>query len=223
VLDKRRLVGLNRDPDMSTSELAPEWTGEPPSENGGGRRTKRFSPPPMEGRHVYLRPITPGDYPWLQNAELTSELAMRWRFRGATPSPEQWSEAIWGGALAQFLIAERQSDEPTGVVAVYRPNFQQRHAALAAARFDSGKSPVMILGIALFLRYVFACWDFRKLYLELPEYNYSQFASGLGRIFEIEGRLRDHNYFDGQLWDEVILAIYRDAWAKNGRLLMAAA
>lgn len=192
-------------------------------ENGAEASEKRFASPPMEGRHVYLRAITPEDYPWLQSAELSSELSMRWRFRGATPSPESWAQTIWGGALAQFLVVERKTDVPAGIVAVYRPNFQNGHAALAAARFGGGESPVMILGIGLFLRYVFACWNFRKLYLELPEYNYAQFASGLNRIFEIEGVLRDHNYFDGQLWDELVLAIYRDAWAKHGRLLMAAA
>jgi hypothetical protein len=209
---------------VRSSELAPSWITEvEANRNGAGSTGKRFSSPSLDGRHVYLRAITPQDYPWLQGAELSAELSMRWRFRGATPSPEQWAEAIWGGALAQFLVIERRSDEPTGVVAIYRPNFQHRHAALAAARFESGESPVMILGIAIFLRYVFACWDFRKLYLELPEYNYSQFASGLDRIFEIEGLLHDHNYFDGHLWDEVILAIYREAWAEHGRLLMTAA
>lgn len=209
---------------MSSPELAPDWlVAGNAAENGSAPQTKRFSPPPLEGRHVLLRPITPEDYSWLQRAELSSDLSMRWRFRGATPSPEQWAQAIWGGALAQFMVIERRSEEPAGVVAVYRANFQQGHAALAAARFNTGQSPVMILGIALFLRYVFACWNFRKLYLELPEYNYSQFASGLGRIFEIEGRLREHNYFDSQLWDEIILAIYRQTWAKNGRLLMSAA
>jgi RimJ/RimL family protein N-acetyltransferase len=209
---------------MKTSELGPEWTvGEHAHRNGGDPAEKRFEPPPLEGRHVELRPITPEDYHWLQRAELSSELAMRWRFRGATPGPEQWAQAIWTGALAQFLVIERRTGEPAGLVAIYRANFQHGHAALGAARFASAKSPVMILGIALFLRYVFACWNFRKLYLELPEYNYSQFASGLGRIFEIEGRLREHNYFDGRLWDELLLAIYRDSWAENGRLLMAAA
>jgi hypothetical protein len=209
---------------MSNSELAPGWIADAQAKrNGAGPAAKRFEPPSLDGRHVYLRAITPQDYPLLQTAEMGAELSIRWRFRGATPSPEQWAQTIWGGALAQFLVIERRSEEATGVVAIYRANFQHRHAALAAARFESGESPVMILGIALFLRYVFACWDFRKLYLELPEYNYSQFASGLERIFEIEGLLHEHNYFDGQMWDEVILAIYREAWAEHGRLLMAAA
>lgn len=209
---------------VNNAELAPEWIADEASQsNGAAPKAKRFSAPSLHGRHVYLRPVTPGDYPWLQQAELSSELAMRWRFRGSTPSPEQWTQVIWAGALAQFLVIEGRSDEPAGIVDLYRANFQQGHAALGAARFSDGKSPVMILGIALFLRYVFACWNFRKIYMELPEYNYSQFASGLGRMFEIEGRLREHNYFDGELWDELVLAIYRDGWAKHGRLLMAAA
>lgn len=203
--------------------VAPQWSAEGGAEGNGRPAGKRFSSPRLEGRHVLLRPITLDDYAWVQDAELSSELSMRWRFRGSTPSPEQWAQAIWAGTLAQFLIVERQSEQPAGIVALYQANFQQGHASLAAAKFTQTKSPAMILGIALFLRYVFACWNLRKLYMELPEYNYPQFSSGLGRIFEVEGRLREHTYFDGQLWDEVILAIYRDRWQEHGRLLMAAA
>jgi hypothetical protein len=184
---------------------------------------KVFAPPHLDGRHVSLRSITPNDYAWLQRAELSSELSVRWRFRGGTPSPENWAQSIWAGALAQFIVVERRNESPAGLVSVYKANFQHGHAALAAARFNSGASPVMIFGIAMFLRYVFTCWNFRKLYMELPEYNYPQLASGLGRLFEIEGRLKDHNYYAGQFWDEVILAIYRERWLERGRWLMSVA
>nr|MDT0665497.1 hypothetical protein [Micromonospora sp. DSM 115978] len=52
-------------------------------------------------------------------------------------------------------------------------------------------------------------WNYRKIYMECPEYNYGQLASGAGRWFEVEGRLKDFNYYDGQYWDEYLLAISR--------------
>jgi hypothetical protein len=79
----------------------------------------------------------------------------------------------------------------------------------------------MIIGFALFLNYVFSCFDFRKLYMELPEFNYDQFASGEGRYFELEARLRDHSFFGGRYWDELVLAIYQDKWQEGeGRLML---
>ncbi len=45
-------------------------------------------------------------------------------------------------------------------------------AYFAALRFEPGdRSPLMVLGISLFLRYVFTNWEFEKLYMEVPEYN----------------------------------------------------
>jgi hypothetical protein len=200
-------------PPETAIDLAP-----PPVANA-----KDFAPPVVEGRHIYLRPVTPGDYGWMQKADSAGDLSIRWRFRGATPSPEQWLQSIWGGTLAQFLVVERRGDQPKGVVALYRVNFQHGHGALAAARLTDETSPVMVLGIALFLRYVFTCWNLRKLYMEVPEFNYPQMASGLGRLFEVEGKLRDHTFYDGQYWDELVLAVYRDAWLERGRWLTAVA
>ena len=182
---------------------------------------KRFVMPSLRGRHVYLRPITPADYDFLLRAEAGSELGTRWRFSGATPSPEQWAQQTWGGVLAQFIVSSTRTNSPIGLVAVYEANFQHGHAHLAAAAFEPDRrSPAMILGLALFLRYVFCCWNFRKLYMQLPEYNYAQFASAEGRIFEVEARLRDHFFHDGAYWDQLTLALYREAWSAESEKIM---
>jgi RimJ/RimL family protein N-acetyltransferase len=81
-----------------------------------------------------------------------------------------------------------------------------------------------MLGLALFLEYVFTCWDLRKLYMQLPEYNYEQFASGAERFFVVEGRQREHTFFGGRHWDQLTLAIYRQTWfAHSARILRVAA
>jgi RimJ/RimL family protein N-acetyltransferase len=79
----------------------------------------------------------------------------------------------------------------------------------------------MMMGCALFFDYVFACWPFRKLYLELPEYNVPQVRSGIGTYFRLEGRLRAHSYLTGRYSDELILALYRDDWSDKRRRLIA--
>jgi hypothetical protein len=185
--------------------------------------SKQITQPTLQGRHVFLRTVTPEDYRFLQIFETSGDLGVQWRFRGRTPSPEQWAQMTWMDVLAQFLVIGRASNLPLGVVAIYEPNFQDGHAKLAAARFDSGKrSPPMMIGVALFLRYAFTCWNLRKLYLELPEYNYAQFASGLDRVFRVEGRLREHYYFGGERWDQIVLAIYREQWQRYGEPLLRA-
>jgi len=182
---------------------------------GPGR--EKFVAPSLRSRHVYLRPLTAQDYPHLQGAEMGTELMFRWRLRGATPSPEQWVQMVWHQVLAQFMVVGQVRNKPLGLVSVYRANFQDGYAYLSAARLEPRKpSPLMTLGVSLFVDYVFACWDFRKLYMEVPEFNLPQFASGLGRYFELEGRLRDHFYFDGRYWDQLTLAIYREVLQREG-------
>jgi hypothetical protein len=96
---------------------------------------------------------------------------------------------------------------------VHRANFQDGHAALAVQRFDvQRQSPLVVMGAALFIDYIFRCWPFRKLYMEVAEYNVGQFGRGIERIATEEGRLREHLWYDGRYWDEVIYALYRDSW-----------
>ena len=61
--------------------------------------------------------------------------------------------------------------------------------------------------------YVFRVFDFRKLYGEVLEFNFAQFESGLSsESFEIEGRLKEHEYHDGKYWDLVYISLFRDDW-----------
>lgn len=179
--------------------------------------------PSLDGRHVFLKAVTPEDYGFLQLVETSSELGPRWRYRGATPSPEQWAQGTWGGVLAQFLVLGRQEGRPVGIVSAFQPSFQDGHAHIAAAKFDlRRRSPLMMLGFAVFVQYVFACWNLRKLYMELPAYNFEQFASGEGRFFTVEGRFRDHFFLAGRYWDQLHLAIHRDQWREHGERLARA-
>src|SRR5262249_7435820 len=147
----------------------------------------------LVGKNVGLRPIMPSDYALLQMLETNGEVGARWRFRGQTMSPEQWSATLWQGVLAQFLVFAHGQELPIGMVKAYRASFQDRTAYIGGLRFDVGEeSALMMRGFALFIEYVFRCFDFRKLYLESPSYNVGQFASGIGRYFEVEGQYKDH-------------------------------
>ncbi len=67
----------------------------------------------------------------------------------------------------------------------------------------------------LFCNYLFKNFNFRKLYVEVPGFNFGQLERGLGRFFEEEGRLSEHDYYDGRYWDLVIMTLDRGSGA-NG-------
>lgn len=213
-------------PTDETSGQRPHSGKDHPAERGadnGAGSLPDFAAPSLFGRHVYLRPMTPQDYGFVRMMDLSEQLGVRWRFRGATPSAEQWVQA-GGSVLAQFLVIRAADQAPLGMTTAYQQSFQDQHAYLAVATFDPARrSPLMVFGASLFIEYVFTCWNFRKLYLELPEFNVSQVASGVGTLLVEEARLREHLYYNGRFWDKVILALYRRTWEElSGRTLSAA-
>jgi hypothetical protein len=196
-----------------------------PAEAKSAARREADPPPfpPLAGRHVALRPVMPADYQMLQMLETNSAIGAHWRFRGQTPSPDKWVANLWNGVLCQHLIFAHSAELPIGLVCVYRASFQDRHAYLSAVRFElEGTNALMMRGLALFIQYVFGVWDFRKLYLESPSYNVPQFASGIGRFFEVQGRLTDHYEYAGRFWDLVLLTIDREAWLREGQRVVRA-
>jgi hypothetical protein len=203
-------------PVSASEEISSEFGGRP----GSGAS---FRVPPLHGRHVFLRQIQPEDYRLIRAADGGGDLAVRWRFRGSSSSPEQWAQSLWRGVLVQYLVVGLHDPTPLGLVAVYNANFQDGYAYLAAERFGARRAtPLMVFGLALFIDYVFACWDFHKLYLEVAEYNVGQFQSGIGRLFTEEARLGGHIWYGERRWDQLILALYRDTWRQEGSRLLAA-
>lgn len=180
----------------------------------------------LNGKHVTLRIPQPSDYQALREAELSDQLLSRWRYRGAVPSPKQWEVNFWAGVVAQYLIVETKAQDnhstPLGLVSLYNANFQHGTAYLSAASFTTGSgAPMVLLGVAMFIDYVFDSFDMRKLYMETSEYNLQQFKSGVGSYFTIEGRLKNHSFVQGQYNDEYILAISKKEWQATGHAIAA--
>jgi hypothetical protein len=119
--------------------------------------------------------------------------------------------------LAQFLVVDSSADQPIGIVCAYGAELAHGYAYLAVADFRSAeRAPLFFDGIAMFIDYLFTTWPLRKLYFESLEFNAEQFASVFVKLFDIEGTLRDHEFFDGRYWDLVVGALYRESWESNG-------
>lgn len=169
--------------------------------------------PKLQGRRVAIRPVVPSDYELLYLHETGSEHGARGVLGGSTPPFADWLQQRSRGVLAQHIIESRNEHRPLGMASVFSADFQHGHAHIAVLSFRAeSPSPLVMIGLGLFLRHTFSCWPFHKIYLDVAEYNYHQFASGAGRFFEVEGRLREHHFLNGRRWDHLILAIHRDSW-----------
>jgi RimJ/RimL family protein N-acetyltransferase len=155
------------------------------------------------------------DYDFLFGLYSDGDHLVRYRLRGLTPSPESFVRYLWDHVLAQFIV-ETRAGRPIGVVSSFEPDFRNRFVHIAACSVAEYEATGLVIeGVALLVSYLFETFDFRKVYAESLEANFAQFALGEGRLFEVEGRLKQHEYVHGRYEDCVQLAVFREAWRQQ--------
>jgi RimJ/RimL family protein N-acetyltransferase len=168
-------------------------------------------PPGLVGRSTRLRPITPNDYEALYALAISDQVNYRWRFRGGIPNFEVFVQTLHADVLAQFVITRLTDPSPLGLTVTYTADMHNGTTFMAAVTDPAlHRTGMGIEAMALFVRYILTTWNFRKIYLEVIEYNLPQFASVLERGATVEGTLKAHAYYDGGFWDQWILALYRE-------------
>lgn len=164
-------------------------------------------------RSVYMRPMMPSDHEALYFSALEPTNAHRWRFRGRTVSFPEFSQSLGVGSLAEFVFAATDSNALVAYCSAYNYDPVARHATFAVQRVahDERFDTVVIESTALFLNYLFNTFNVRKVFAEIPAYNFAVF--GLVRdVFQMEGRKADYHWHAGQYWDEVAISTSREAW-----------
>jgi RimJ/RimL family protein N-acetyltransferase len=167
--------------------------------------------PPLTTRHVRLRPILQGDITWLHAASLAEDIMFRWRYRGATPSPEAFAQGLFHGVLSQFVVDGMESRRgPIGHVTAYNADLQGGTVFFGVTAFP----PFLETGLAieaslLFLNYLFSTFRLRKIYVETTEDALGNFRSGLPILHE-EARLVAHEFYQGHYVDRITFALYRN-------------
>jgi RimJ/RimL family protein N-acetyltransferase/aryl carrier-like protein len=167
--------------------------------------------PVLAGHGLRLDPVTPDDIRFLYALAVAPETSFRWRYRGAPPPLEQFTEGMWQQVLVQYVARRTEDNQPVGQVVAYGADPTARFAYVGAVFVPPHTGAGLAAhAVALFVRYLFHTFPFRKVYLEIPGYNWPQVSSGEGTLFTVEGVLRDHYQYAGRLWHQYLCAIYRD-------------
>lgn len=168
----------------------------------------------MPPTSLTLRPVRPSDYDFLFSLLVDGGNGARWRFRGATPSPEGFERALWAGVAAQ-LVAESRG-RPLGLGMIFNAVLEAGHAEIGIAldeRVQGRGVAAVATGLGI-LRYAFLTWPLNKVYARVPGFNMKELGS-LERFGWVEeGRLREFCFANGRYWDEHVFALSRPAWDK---------
>jgi RimJ/RimL family protein N-acetyltransferase len=140
--------------------------------------------------------------------------------RGAIPSLEAFVGLLYQQVDAQFVVIRRDGGDRIGLVQLF--GYQHRDGVgQLSAFFDppAHRAGWPLEAMFVFANYCFISWPIRKLYLESPEPVFETYASGSPSLFEVEGRLKNHEFYEGEFVDRVIAAIYRETWQSNSAIL----
>ncbi len=167
--------------------------------------------PVLHNSEVRLCVVEPDDLRFLYTLATHPQTCYRWRYRGNPPPIDRFAADLWKKVLVQFVVRRADNGEPIGHVMAYGADLGDGYAYLGAVfqpRYTG--TGLAAKATAMFIRYLFHIQPLRKIYLELPEFNWEQISSGEGKYFRVEGVLRDHEHYAGRHWDRYICAIYAD-------------
>lgn len=166
--------------------------------------------PALGDQTVRLSAIEPDDINFLYALAIRPETCFRWRYRGAPPAFERFADDLWRQVLVQFVARRVTDNQPVGHVVAYGADPTMRYLYLGTVfQPQYAGSGLAARAVAAFVRYLFHTFPLHKIYLEVPGYNWAQISSGQDRLFQVEGVLRDHDYYAGRHWDQYLCAIYR--------------
>ncbi len=165
--------------------------------------------PVLETPALRLAPLIGEDLGFLYALAIEPETGFRWRYRGSIPPIERFKAELWNQVLLQFVVRRNSDDLPVGHVVAYGDELSLRHTYIGAVFHPrTTGTGLAAQAVSLFARHLFRTFPLEKIYLEIPGINWPQLQSGQGRLFHVEGVLRDHDYYDGRRWDKYVCALY---------------
>lgn len=168
----------------------------------------------MDGPTVRIRPPIEKDLEPLYIASVAPESSFAWRFRGQTPTREEFRDSLGTAVLCQFAVEYTATGELIGLVAAYEPMLESGHVKIGFIRCnDAGPTGGGSLqGLILLLLYLFRGWPLRKVFFEIPSYNDWIAESTLGSIATREAELRDYLFTSNQHWSLCTYALTRESF-----------
>jgi RimJ/RimL family protein N-acetyltransferase len=164
----------------------------------------------------------PADHEYLYALATHPEVTWRWRYRGEAVGYDAFVQQLWAGTLAHFVVERRVNGQKLGYVQAFDASPRHGWCHFAVVLDPTlHRSGWAIECMALFFNYVFTGWNFRRLYAVALEHNFAELRSGSGTWFVVEGRLEDHEWYDGRYWDLLLLTVRREDWERSGPKLVA--
>jgi len=113
-----------------------------------------------------------------------------------------------------LVIVDAKTDKPIGSMGLHRINWKDRTATTGAVIGEKsywgkgyGSEAKMLL-----LQYAFHSLNLRKICSLVLSFNGRSQAYSEKCGYKVEGTLKEHIFKNGQYWDEIHLAVFKEDW-----------
>jgi RimJ/RimL family protein N-acetyltransferase len=169
----------------------------------------------LKGKKTILRPPTEADLPkivqWINDPEVRRFIANN--FPQTAEEEKEWLKNLGEKKPNDIvLVIETAEGRPIGLMGLHKIHWIDRTATTGALLGEKdcwGQGYGSDAKMAL-LKYAFDTLNLRKIRSYVIAFNERSRAYSLKCGYKEEGRLRDDYYRDGQYWDCVMLAIFRE-------------
>lgn len=170
----------------------------------------------LRSRRVEMRPLLEQDIPhlvrWMNNRAVTHNLTV------CFPMMEQherdWLESLHKQKGSDVVLMMVVDGRAIGVMGLHRINWVDRTATTGAfiGEPDMWEQGYGSEAKMLLLDYAFNTLGLRKICSTVIEFNDRSLAYNEKCGYRVEGRRTAQCYRDGRYWDEIQLAVFREAW-----------
>jgi hypothetical protein len=173
----------------------------------------------QDSTYFVLRPPAPQDGPWCNSLMASGLRTHSLRISCVTVGPAEVQAQLWMDTLCTFVAVDRANGFPVAIFCCYQASAAHLNAYVHAF-VDPSFAQMDVCGepAALFLKYVFSAWAFRKLYIryaiDAPELDlWKRVISKDGEPLWVDlGVQRSQLVSEGRPVDVATYQLDRDAW-----------
>jgi RimJ/RimL family protein N-acetyltransferase len=170
----------------------------------------------LKGKKVTLRPVSEKDIPlflrWFNDPEVRQFVTTI--FPVTEKSEQEWVESLGKKSDKDVVLVIEVKGRPIGTMGLHRINWQDRTATTGAVIGEKsfwGKGYGTDAKMTL-LNYAFNTLNLRKIISMTLGFNgrSKRYSEKCG--YREEARLKAQHFKNGQYWDEIILALFKEEW-----------
>ena len=174
-------------------------------------------------RGIALRQVTEDDMPFLFRLFADPERCHLWMC-GRRVYDERGFHQAWSGCTTDLMAAKfivESGGRPVGLVFDYDRMLEDQYTKVTALlEEESTGHGGGVIATALLVGWLFQSFPFRKIYMDVYDYNRTVVRMLRKLGLAEEGLLKGNRFWNGTWWDLHMFALYREAWPKvRDRLL----